>query len=192
MRKFLIFSFALLLILSTAGFAGATRILYTATDNSDGSYTLDFEVVNDILSYEIGWLSIFFGQTTDGLNFANYDQYSNLTPDWIGVTQAIDWDSYSFEYSSIDLPSQFNSDAMVSGIGVGDSLAGFSVTFDWTGAGSLDGFYFEVGDFDSWNTVGTGYTELAGVATVPEPATLLLVGTGMLGLGIIRKRKTAK
>ena len=192
MRRWLLVFMAVALILGTAGIAGATRILYTATDNGGGNYTLDLEVVNDTLGEEIGWFSVFFGDTADGLNFENWDQYTNLDPDDWGTTQAGTWEAYSFEPSAIDLPAQFNADATTTGIGVGASLAGFSVTFDWTGVGSLGDFYFEVGEFDSFGDyvwLDDGYMELADSQPVPEPATILLVATGMLGLGVIRKRK---
>lgn len=181
-----------LMFMASASMSWATTIEYTATDNGLGNYTLVYEVTNDTLSDDIAWLSIFFGQTTDGLNFNNYDQFSNFSPDYDGdgtEPQPTGWFSYSFEPSpAIDLPGQFNSDVVIgSGIGTGTSLGGFTVSFDWTGVGSYDDLYYEVG---TSSTIDTGYTvQSGGPAPVPEPATILLVSAGLAGIGFLRRKK---
>lgn len=186
-----------LLIMSTVTMA--TTIEYTDTDNGGDNYTLQFKVFNDTLTEDIEWFSIYFGQTTDGLSFSNVFEFSGFSPDEDGLgpePQPADWDSYSFEPSAIDMPGQFNSDALISGItpGPGSFLGGFTVSFNWTGTGSYDNLYFEVGNFDAvgdYNTLDDGYTEKPGTAPVPEPATMTFLIIGLAGLGIFRKRETA-
>lgn len=175
--------------LAAGSSAFATQIEYTATNNGGGNYTLVYNVINDTLSQDIGGFSIYFGQTADGLNFTNSFAFDHFTPG----DQPVGWDSYSFEPSAIELPGQFNSDAMGAGIASGASLGGFTVSFDWTGAGSYDGLFFEVFDADgNFSILDTGYTTLGGgngTAPVPEPATMLLFGTGLGGVAFFRKIK---
>ena len=65
----------------------------------------------------------------------------------------------------------------------GASLANpFLVSFVWLGSGIPGSQFFEVYD-PGFNTIGSGET-----APVPEPATLLLVGSGLLCLAGLRKR----
>lgn len=201
MKKFVLFMTALVFAISISTVAMATTIEYSATNNGAGTtlgttnYTLEFEVINDTLSEDIEWFSVLFGQTTDGWNFDNYDQFSNFLPDDWGLgpaPQPLDWFSYSFEPCAIDLPGQFNSDADFDGIAPGGSLGGFTVSFDWTGVGSYDHLYFEVGRFDGWDYewLDDGYTELPdpGTDPVPEPGTMILLVVGLFGLGFLKKR----
>ena len=191
------------LLMCTASTALGTSIDYEVLDITGDRYTVEYTVINDTLSEDIVAFSIFFGEDqslTDssipgpGLNFDNWDQYTNFSPDDWGIgtePQPADWDSYSFEPSSIDLPAQFNSDAWVDGIAVGDSLGGFTVSFDWTGVGSLVSLYFEVYTASSWDAADWGYTEVSGAPPlIPEPSTIALLTLGItVGLGLLRRKK---
>ncbi|MEW6379164.1 MAG: PEP-CTERM sorting domain-containing protein [bacterium] len=183
------FLFCLMIIATTAK---ATKIEYVPTNNGGGNYTLDYTVTNDTLSDPIEWISIYFGQTSDGLNFANTGLFSNFVPDDAGVSQPAGWSSYSFEPSAVDIPGQFNSDIDTSpGIAPGSWLSGFQVTFDMDASGSYDQLYFEVGNFDAshnYQILGNGYTQLAGPAPIPEPSTIILVVLGLATLGLAMKR----
>jgi hypothetical protein len=58
----------------------------------------------------------------------------------------------------------------------------FTVSFEWLASGTPGAQTFEVYDFN-FDTVASGQT-----APVPEPATFILVGSGLLGLAGLRKK----
>lgn len=182
-------------LLSTAG---ATTIEYISSDDGSGRYTLEFSVANDALTEDIEWFSIYFGDTTNGLNFTSTSDYSAFSPDDWGAgaeAQPADWFSYSFEPSAIDNPGMFNSDADINGIAAGNTLTGFTVSFDWTGSGTLGDLFFEVGKFDNFGDyewLDDGYAVNRTPDDndpVPEPTTALLFGLGLvLSAGVSRKK----
>jgi hypothetical protein len=74
--------------------------------------------------------------------------------------------------------------ALSVGIGVGQSVGGFAVRFDWLGDALVPGSqFYEIIDPDTFQPIDSGMTKL-----IPEPATLLLLGLG--GLAFLRKPAT--
>lgn len=67
-------------------------------------------------------------------------------------------------------------------INIAHSSSNLTLTFIGTGAG------WEFGDNESWG-IDNLRVELNGVADVPEPITLSLLGAGLLGLGAMRRRR---
>ncbi len=205
-----VFCFSLLFLLIVATQTMATKIEYTPTDNGGGNYTLNFAVTNDTLSEDIQWLSIFFGETTNGLNFTNTNKFSDFQPDFWGVNQPAGWLSYSFEPSAIDKPGLFNSDihdSDAASIAPGHSLSGFSVTFDMAAGASYDHLWFDIGKFEpapvsfdidgyplgNYTKLGNGYTQpLGGTAPVPEPATLVFLLLGLATFGLAKKKNSER
>jgi hypothetical protein len=198
MKKILMVILSGILILGMVGMASAAKIEYTDTALGAGRHQLTFDVFNDSGSgFNINWFSIYFGQTSVGLNFADWDKFSNFSPNSFGVglePQPAGWLSYSFEPSAISNPGQFNSDLFsVMGITPGNHLGGFTVSFNMVAPASYDHLYYKVGNFDpasgGYVDQGTGYTEKhQGIPGVPEPGTMALLLAGLSGLAFIRKK----
>ncbi|MBN1765568.1 MAG: PEP-CTERM sorting domain-containing protein, partial [Sedimentisphaerales bacterium] len=64
-------------------------------------------------------------------------------------------------------------------IAPGETVSGFSVSFDWLGTGVPGAQFYEIIDPDDFSTLDSGYT-------VPEPGTTILLCLGGL---MIHKRK---
>lgn len=73
-------------------------------------------------------------------------------------------------------------------IAQGDTLSGFTLAFDWIGAGSLADvdYAFEVYDLLTFDLVTEGVAVAATPAAVSEPETLFFFALGLLGLLVSR------
>ena len=86
------------------------------------------------------------------------------------------------------LPGDFNLDGSVdvSDFNIWNSNK-FNDTAAWcAGDGNLDGVT-DVGDFNLWNN--NRFLSSDHVQSVPEPSGMLTILTGLLGLGLLRRRK---
>ena len=151
--------------------AQAVIIEYTTSNLGGNRYEYTYNVINDDLAAGIEEFTIFFA----------LGDYENLA---IGSTPA-GWDPIVLQPDPF-LPDDGLYDALALGapIGLGESLGGFSVSFDWLGAGDPGAQPFEVVDF-FFNVLASGDTV---AAAVPEPP---LVGLLALGVCAICLRKRA-
>ena len=194
MKKIIVTLVAGIFLMGMATTASATKLLYTAAGGPT-TFTLNYTVQNDTLTDPIQWLSVYFGQTSDGLNFTQTQMFSNFVPDDTGVSAPPGWFSYSFEPTAIDNPGIYNSDVepLGSGIAPGGSKGGFAVTFDMQQGATYNHLFFLVGNFDQaggYNILDDGYTQPFQVSGVPEPSTLLLLGAGIAGLAFFRRKRS--
>lgn len=148
-----------------------SEILYDCTDLGSGRWQYNYRVRNISLTEEIEEFTIWFG----------YGFYDNLTIETLNPP-AGNWDEIILQPDPM-LSDDGGYDALTNAlnIGIGQSVSGFAVSFDWLGTGDPGTQYYEIIDSDTFETIEDGYTEL-----IPEPATLLLLGLGV----IVLRRKT--
>lgn len=148
-----------------------------ATHVTGNTWRYDYAVSNDgALTSEIYLFDILFDP---GL----YDEASLTIVSSPGIASG--WDELILA-SGIGAPAAYDALATGGGIGNGESVAGFAVSFTWLGAGTPGPQGFEIYDPVTFDLLGTGST-----AVVPAPAALWLMGTGLLAVGLRGRRRKA-
>ncbi len=158
-------------------------------DNDDGTSTVDVNYRFDVLTAD-GTAMNFLSLEFEGDVFASVDTFNVTTPG--------DWVSVMVTSSS---GNQYRLSGGATTLGAGESLyiTARVTVYDWalTDVSGPSGEWSE-GQLwaQSWSVSGTSipigslaYTPTDGGSTaVPEPGTLLLLGSGLIGLGILRRR----
>ena len=181
-KKYLTMILVGLLTLGTAVLANATVINYTATDLTDVNPD------KDLWQYSYTVSDNAFAADTGFTIYFDLSLYDFLDPDPTAPNGA--WDVLTWD-PDLSLPDDgaYDAYALVNNASLADM---FTVSFIWLGAASSPGSqFFEVYDGLTWSVLEDGYT-VAGAAPVPEPATILLFGTGLAGLVGSGMRKKSK
>lgn len=161
-------------MLCSVGYAGESQIDYTVMELGGGEWQYSYEVSNLSLSVPIEEFTIYFG----------YGLFENLvvsTPD----PPASEWDELVLQPEpqiADDGVYDAKANAPDLAIDMGETVGGFSVSFDWLGAGEPGPQFYQIVDPDTFVTIDYGWT--------PEPATLFLLGAG--GIVCLRKRSKHK
>lgn len=156
-----------LVALLCASVSHATLISYSATSLSDSIWRYDYSITNDTLPDSLSYFVLEF----DRALYANLRDQA--APDG--------WDVLLLQ-PDLELPANgvFDSLALNGGIAFGDTLAGFSVTFDFLGQGLPLDQPFSVLDPFSFEQVESGAAQNDTVATVAEPRSLFMMSFGLL------------
>ncbi len=152
----------------------AVVIEFTLDDLGSGAYQYNYTVTNDELTAGVGLFDVFF----------EFGLYENL----LVTSSPPDWDTIIFLPDSILGDGAFDSLALGSVLALGETLSGFSVSFDWLGAGTPGSQFFEVVDPFTFDFLADGSTTLAEAVPAPVGPGLLLIG--LVGCWVSKKRRS--
>lgn len=176
MRRFMNWGLGLILA-STASAAFATAISYDLTNVAGNTWQFDFTVKNDTLGSPLQAFDLYFDFATF-TNLAAVAEPGTFSPT---VLPPID----SPPFATFDGAVTFSD--FTTGIAAGATLGGFSVQADFSGAGAPGVPTWDVIDAN-FNTLDQGGATQIGPVGVPEPATLTLLGLGLIGAAFGRRR----
>lgn len=201
--------FSVLVLSSSAWAAYIADITYDYVNNGGGNYTFNYTVANNSDLGDNAALDFFMID----FNADALASYSNIT--W-NLTQ--NWNAYAFDFDPAygDIPGTIIADDSIpfgsagGGIARGASLGLFSVTFDYAGSlladqqlfsyraefgtneqqsGIETDFGYWIEGFDLGTTAYNRPIPPDPTTPVPEPATLFLLGSGLLGAAALKSRK---
>jgi len=159
------------LLTSTGLGTPMTEIRYETTNLGAGRWQYTYDVKNISLTEGIKEFTIWFG----------IGSYDNLVIETLDPP-ASNWDEIVWQPEPF-LGDDGGYDAQAKGfnVGVGDSVQGFAVSFDWLGTGNPGSQFYEIIDPLDFHTIESSWT-------TPEPATLCLLGFG----GVVLLKKCRK
>ncbi len=148
-----------------------TQIRYQTTDLGSGRWQYTYDVCNISLTPVIEEFTIWF-------DYDSFDSLTIETPD----PPAGGWDELAIQPEPVlQDDGYYDALALSAGIGEGETVSGFAVSFGWLGVGEPGSQFYEIIDPIDFHTIESGYT-------VPEPATLLVFGLG----GMILRKRTGR
>ncbi|MDN2696950.1 hypothetical protein O0882_11530 [Janthinobacterium sp. SUN073] len=165
----------LALLLCAMSAAHAASIGYTATSLGGTQWRYDYSVSNTTLAMPIAEFTLFF----------SVGQYATLHD----ISTAPGWDLLLVQPDpAIPASGYLDALALAGGIVPGAMATGFSITFDYLGAGSPGAQPFSILDPVSFIELETGITQAAAVAL---PSTPWLLLAGVLAMACLGRRRLA-
>jgi hypothetical protein len=166
MRRIAVLEVMLTFLIAGTSFGESfSKILFSTNNLGADRWEYVYTVENKGLQQGINEFTIWF-------DVDSYDKLTINTPN----PPANNWDVIIWQPEPL-LDDDGGYDALAKGlsIGVGQSVTGFSVSFNWSGTGLPGPQYYEIIDPGSFETIESGWT-------VPEPATIMLFVFGFLVL----------
>lgn len=178
----ILFSLAIFSLFLIPAASFAISIEYGLTSLGGSAYQYDYWVTND------GSLGAGVGVSLFDITFdTNLYEETSLTIESPSA-MAAEW-LESILFSAPGVPAVY--DAYALGSGILTSESGFAVRFCWLDAVTLPGAQaFTIYDPNTFEILEEGITTLKNnqISPVPEPGTIVLVGTGLIGLVFFRRR----
>ena len=165
-----------LLVLFAAQSAKAVTVEYNLAALGGNSFQYEYTVTNDGslgAGVAIEWFAVLFDP-------ALYDETSLtiVTPEPLNT----DWDQIILS-SGLLIPAAYDAFALTSSIAEGESVTGFSVIFDWLGAGLPGSQAFEIYDATTNDLIYEGMT------VVPLPGAFILLLTSLFSMGALNVKR---
>lgn len=161
-----------------AASANAAVIEYGLSNISGDTWQYDYTLINDSTDTEIREFTVWFSQSG----------YSNLALE----TAPKGWDPVTWQPGSNAGLNPGGYDAMAltaAPLSPGDSLAGFSVRFDWSGTAPPGSQPFDIVDPSNYSVVlASGFT-VQSTPAIPVPAALWLFASGLAALAAATLRR---
>lgn len=166
----IVLSLAVVFLTEAASFGvPETLILYDVTDLGSQRWQCTYDVVNISLPEPVGAFTIWF----------DFDLYDNLTVTTLDPPAA-EWHEVFWQPNVVlQQDGGYYASALTSGVGIGQTVGGFTINFDWLGSGEPGSQFYEIIDPHTFETIDSGLT-------VPEPITIAWFGFGLL---ILRQRR---
>jgi hypothetical protein len=167
-KKIIVFWTAFIFLSVASAFGSLfTQIQYETTDLGSGQWQYTYDVTNINLTEGVKEFTIWF-------DYGLYENLAIVTPDppnWYGIVwqPELGLGDGGYDAATTGL-----------GIGIGESVSGFSVRFDWLGVGNPGAQNYEIVNPTDFTTIETGFT-------VPEPSIFVLMGLG--AFSIVRKKQ---
>jgi hypothetical protein len=142
----------------------ATIVSYELTALGGSSFEYVYTIENDSLGVPIEQFTIWFDELL-------YDNLQITTQ----LPLANDWDEIILPTTGFGVPLGYDALALTGGIGIGQTVGGFSISFGWLGSGLPGNQMYEIVNPANNQTIDSS-------STVPEPTAVILLGIGSLML----------
>jgi hypothetical protein len=150
----------------------ATEVRYDLFDLGLGRWQYTYEVMNVGLAVPIEEFTIWF----------DHELYKSVAIETPGPL-ASDWDEIIWQPNpGLNDDGGYDAFALDLGIGAGESVYGFAVSFDWLGPGQPGSQSYDMIDPIDFSAVDSGFT-------IPEPLTFVMLSLGGAMTAMLRKRK---